>query len=77
ASTLAGTFSPLAEEQVRYPVSWGSPVVVDLVAMGPNAFHLSSTALTDRVSELPDPVSATVAVSVSTWVRAPAPATPR
>jgi 23S rRNA (guanine745-N1)-methyltransferase len=77
ASTLAGAFSPLTEEQVRYPVSWAGPVVVDLVAMGPNAFHLSSTELTDRVSALPDPVSATVAVSISTWVRAPAPATPR
>jgi 23S rRNA (guanine745-N1)-methyltransferase len=77
AATLADAFAPLAEEQVRYPVSWAPPVVVDLVAMGPNAFHLSSADLVDRVAGLPDPVPATVAVSVSTWVRRPGPATPR
>ena len=77
AGTLADAFAPLAEEQVRYPVSWPPPVVVDLVAMGTNAFHLSSAELTDRVAGLPDPVPATVAVSVSTWVKTPAPASPR
>jgi 23S rRNA (guanine745-N1)-methyltransferase len=77
AGTLADAFAPLAEEQVRYRVSWASPVVVDLVAMGPNAFHVSSAELTDRVAGLPDPASATVAVSVSTWVRTPGPASPR
>ena len=62
--------------RVRYPVSWAAPVVVDLVAMGPNAFHLSGADLTDRVRGLPDPAPATVAVTVSTWVRRPTPPAP-
>jgi 23S rRNA (guanine745-N1)-methyltransferase len=76
ASTLTGGFALVAEEQVRYPVSWAAPVVVDLVAMGPNAFHLPPTELTDRVSRLPEPMADTVAVAVSTWVRSPEPAPP-
>jgi 23S rRNA (guanine745-N1)-methyltransferase len=76
ASTLSDAFLPLHEERVRYPVSWAAPMVVDLVAMGPNAFHLSGADLTDRVGGLPDPAAATVAVTVSTWVRRPTPPAP-
>ena len=53
----------------RFLGGGGLPPVVDLVAMGPNAFHLSGADLTDRVRGLPDPAPATVAVTVSTWVR--------
>jgi len=76
ADSLAGLFAPQRETQVRYPVSWPAPVVTDLVAMGPNAFHLSPAEVGGLVARLPDPVEATVAVSVSTWVRTPEPATP-
>ena len=52
-------------------------MVTDLVAMGPNAFHLSPAEVAERVAGLPDPVEATVAVAVSTWVRTPGSAPPR
>jgi 23S rRNA (guanine745-N1)-methyltransferase len=77
ASVLADHFAPQAEEQLRRSVSWSIPVVTDLVAMGPNAFHLSPGEVAERVAGLPDPVEATVAVAVSTWVRRPGPPTPR
>jgi 23S rRNA (guanine745-N1)-methyltransferase len=76
AGSLAAAFAPLEEQQVRYAVSWDAPVVVDLVAMGPNAFHLSAAELAERMGGLPVPVPATVAVSVATWVKTPAPASP-
>ena len=69
ASSLAGQFSPAAEVDVRFEDSWPRSVVVDLVAMGPNAFHLDPGELADRTAGLPDLVPTTVAVAVSTWVR--------
>ena len=38
--------------------------VLDLVMMGPNAFHHERAALADRLAELPEPVAVTIAVSV-------------
>ena len=69
ADALTGRFAPLASEQVRYPVAWTRSALVDLVAMGPNAFHHSPAELAAGVAGLPDPWPATVAVAVSTWVR--------
>jgi SAM-dependent methyltransferase len=76
AGVLADHFTPLAHEQIRYPTSWTRPVVTDLVAMGPNAFHLSPAEVTERVAALPDPAAVSVAVDVSTWVRTPGSPTP-
>jgi 23S rRNA (guanine745-N1)-methyltransferase len=69
ATSLAEHFSPAAEVDVRFEDSWPRSVVVDLVAMGPNAFHLDPGELADRTAGLPDLVPTTVAVAVSTWVR--------
>lgn len=38
--------------------------VLDLVMMGPNAFHHERAALADRLAERPEPVAVTIAVSV-------------
>lgn len=76
AATLAGRFRPLAASELRYRASWSRRVVIDLVAMGPNAFHVGAEALAERVARLPEPVEVGVAVSVTTWVRTPAPAPP-
>ena len=73
AATLGEHLEPLASQTLRYPVRWARPALLDLVAMGPNAFHRSPAALAEQVGALPDPLPATVAVAVSTWVRRPGP----
>ena len=69
AAGLGDAFTRADEVDVRYPADWSRPQVVDLVAMGPNAFHLDAGEVADRTARLPDPVPTTVAVAVSTWVR--------
>ena len=67
AAGLADGFTPAGEVDVRYEAAWSRSRVVDLVAMGPNAFHLDDAAVRERAAGLPDPVTTTVAVAVSTW----------
>ena len=69
ASSLAADFSPVGEVAVDYPVAWSPAEVVDLVAMGPNAFHLDPAEVAARTAGLADPVRTRVAVAVSTWVK--------
>lgn len=71
SATLAGGFLQAAETTVRYPVAWSSPQVLDLVVMGPNAFHVDAADIAARTAALPNPCSTTVAASVSTWVKRP------
>jgi len=71
SATLAGGFLQAAETTVRYPVAWSLPQVVDLVAMGPNAFHVDAAEIAARTAALPNPFTTTVAASVSTWVKRP------
>jgi 23S rRNA (guanine745-N1)-methyltransferase len=71
AAALAGRFRPLATSDVRYRASWSHDVVLDLVSMGPNAFHVGADELAERVERLAEPVAVSVAVSVTTWVRTP------
>ncbi|SDS13037.1 23S rRNA m(1)G-748 methyltransferase [Friedmanniella luteola] len=71
AARLADHFTAAVEVDVRFEAAWERPVVLDLVAMGPNAFHVDAGELASRVEDLPDPVRTTVAVAVSTWVRRP------
>jgi 23S rRNA (guanine745-N1)-methyltransferase len=76
AGALSAQFDPLGAAELRYAASWSAPTVVDLVAMGPNAFHVDPDALVERVAALTEPVPVTVAVSVTTWLRTPEPAPP-
>ena len=62
-----GLGDPAGEVDVRFEAAWSRSRVVDLVAMGPNAFHLDDAAVRERAAGLPDPVTTTVAVAVSTW----------
>lgn len=75
AAALAGHLDPLASTELCYPASWPAATLVDLVAMGPNAFHVGPATLADRIGALGQ-VEVTVAVSVTTWVRAPAQPSP-
>ena len=67
AESLAGSFHPLEEQVVAYQVAWSPSVVADLVAMGPNAFHLDPEERAERLTRLADPTEVTVAVSLGTW----------
>ena len=69
ATSLEAGFNPVGEVAVRYPVAWSAAEVVDLVAMGPNAFHLDPAEVATRTAALVDPVRTQVAVAVSTWVK--------
>jgi len=68
-SALAEGFRLLERRVTRYRVAWSASVVLDLVGMGPNAFHVGADALAERVGRLPEPVDVTVAVAVTTWAR--------
>jgi len=72
AAGLADRFTRAAEVDVTFEAAWPRTTVQDLVAMGPNAFHLDADEVAARTAELPEPVRSTVAVTVSTWVRRPA-----
>ena len=66
-TTLAPWFEPVDERQVQRRDAWPAAVLLDLVAMGPNAFHTDPARLADRIDALPDPFAVEVAVNVRTW----------
>ena len=68
-ATLAGAFDPGPRRLVRASLSLDEDAVVDLVAMGPNAFHRRRTDLAEQVARLSFPVSVTLSVIVSSWIR--------
>ena len=72
AAGLGGRFTRAAEVDVGFEATWARTTVQDLVAMGPNAFHVDAQEVAARTAELPEPVRSTVAVTVSTWLRRPA-----
>jgi len=66
-STLAGALSEQTSESLQFAVTLEDDSVRDLVAMGPNAFHLSEAQIEDRVASVPTPVRVTAAVTLSVW----------
>lgn len=68
ASTMTTHFSAVDEVVVRDRLTLSSRAVLDLVSMGPNAFH-QAVDLGDRVATLGPSVAVTVAVSVRAWRR--------
>lgn len=67
AAALEPWFTPVDEQPVRQRASWSPRVVHDLVAMGPNAFHVDPAELADQIAGWPQPVPVEVAVTVRTW----------
>jgi len=67
AEALAADFAPVAERTVVERATWTHAVVADLVAMGPNAFHLDAADRSARVARLDESTEVTVAVAVSSW----------
>jgi 23S rRNA (guanine745-N1)-methyltransferase len=66
-SSLAGAFVERSRQSVQFEVPWGLETLRDVVAMGPNAFHLGASDLDQRLTALALPLAVTVAVSVSVW----------
>ncbi len=64
-ATLQSRFQPVARTDVRFSMSLDPATVVDLVAMGPNAFHRSPGELAGTVGT--DIQTVTGAVTVSAW----------
>ncbi|GAA2101394.1 methyltransferase domain-containing protein [Microlunatus panaciterrae] len=71
----AGLFSEGVHRELRYPIRPTRSELTDLVAMGPNAFHLSTEQIAARVAALDPAPTVTVAVSV-TVLRPRQPASP-
>lgn len=69
ASAMPAELPPRTTRQIRYPVLLPETALVDLVAMGPNAFHRDQTAVLAGVRSLPVPLTVTVAVRVNVWRR--------
>ena len=64
---MGGAFTQLSEQSLSYRVRLQPSELVDLVAMGPNAFHLSDAELTGLAASVPAPITVSVAVRISAW----------
>jgi 23S rRNA (guanine745-N1)-methyltransferase len=71
AAALADGFSPLGQEALRFEATLDGAALHDLLAMGPNAFHLDEPALAERARSVPVPVRVTAAVDLSVWAPRP------
>lgn len=70
AATLTPHLQPGTTTVHRETLALPRSAVATLVGMGPHARHLSPEALAAGLAELPEPVRVTVAVQVSSWLRA-------
>lgn len=65
--TFAGVLAEQSQASLSYPLVLGTAALHDLVAMGPNAFHLHEPEIAQLVASVPTPATATVAVRVTAW----------
>lgn len=66
---LSPWFTLAKRRSYRAGLSLGFQDVRAIVTMGPSAWHLNPADLNDRIESLPDPVPATVSVTISTYRR--------
>lgn len=64
---LAPHFELVAQNDREFAMTLSHADVTTLVGMGPNAFHTVADEFRDRVSALPDPLTVTGSVTVSTY----------
>ena len=64
---LSSIFTTAESVECRYRVSLDAASVIDLVSMGPNAFHHDHRRLAAQVAALDLPIEVTVAVAISAW----------
>ena len=65
--TLADLFTAVESVECRYRIGLDAESVIDLVSMGPNAFHHDHRRLAAQVAWLDQPIEVTVAVAISAW----------
>jgi 23S rRNA (guanine745-N1)-methyltransferase len=68
AEALTPKFEQESGEELRFPLTLGRESVIDLVGMGPNAFHADAAALAQQLATW-HPETVTAAVAVSVWAR--------
>jgi 23S rRNA (guanine745-N1)-methyltransferase len=71
AAALADGFSLIGQEALRFEATLDGAALRDLLAMGPNAFHLAEPALSERARSVPVPVRVTAAVDLTVWAPRP------
>lgn len=65
ADKLAGEFRLVGSEQLRFPLALSGADAVNLVRMGPAARHRTAEETAAAVAALPEPITATAAVTIS------------
>lgn len=68
-SRLGSALIRRRQEQLRFDVGLDVEALRDLVAMGPNAFHLTAAGIDDLARSVAAPVTVSVAVELSVWAR--------
>lgn len=71
AESLAAHFSEASSSAVRFRTSFEATALRNLVAMGPQAFHLAGEEIAELVQGVATPVDVTVAVDVAVWAPRP------
>ncbi len=67
AGAFAGAFVARHRIECRYQLELDHAALVDLIGMGPNAFHRSRAEVNEQLARLPERQPVTVAVAVSSW----------
>ena len=68
---LRGSFDHERERSVQLPLRLDRREALDLVRMGPSAHHVEPFELRERLADLPEPVAATLSVTIAVWRLAP------
>nr|WP_238355889.1 methyltransferase domain-containing protein [Kribbella sandramycini] len=66
---LAGTFTETGRTVIEEPMRLDHTAVEQLVLMTPSARHIAPGELANRIAVLPDPMLATLSVTLTTWRR--------
>jgi 23S rRNA (guanine745-N1)-methyltransferase len=69
AEAMADAFTRDGVQTCRYEAALTAASVIDLVSMGPNAFHHDHQQLVDRVAGLGPMITVSVATTVTMWRR--------
>lgn len=64
---LGVLFTCAERTPLRVSVTMDRPALREVVAMGPNAFHLTATQIDAGLASLAEPLRVTVSVSISLW----------
>lgn len=69
--TLGSPLQWVRNDELEFPMELDHTAVTALTGMGPSARHADARVLQQRIAALPEPVTVTASVAVSTWCRTP------